>query len=58
MKYNGLDIYDISLGENDIGIKATSLVTVPAINSGFLHFNEDKLQFTFDNEKKMKRIMN
>ena len=37
MKYNGLDVYDITLGKDDIGIKATSLVTLPAMESQFLH---------------------
>lgn len=56
MKYNGLDVYDITLGKEDIGIKATSLVTLPAMESQFLHFNEDKPQFIFASEEKRELI--
>ena len=56
MKYNGLDVYDITLGKDDIGIKATSLVTLPAMESQFLHFNEDKPQFIFASEEKRELI--
>jgi len=56
MKYNGLDVYDITLQKNDIGIKATSLVTLPAIQSPFLHFNEDKPQFIFSSDEKQELI--
>lgn len=56
MKYNGLDVYDITLGKDDIGIKATSLVTLPAMESNFLHFNEDKPQFIFASEEKRELI--
>ena len=56
MKYNGFDVYDITLQENDLGIKATSLVTIPAIDSPFLHFNEDKPQFIFANEEKQELV--
>ena len=56
MKYNGLDVYDITLVDSDIGIKATSLVTLPAIDSNFLHFNEEKPQFTFASEEKRELI--
>lgn len=52
MKYNGLDVYDITLGKDNIGIKATSLVALPAMESPFLHFNEDKPQFIFTNDEK------
>lgn len=52
MEYNGLKIFDITLVEDDVGIKATSMVTLPAIESGFLHFNKDKPQFIFSNEEK------
>jgi len=56
MKYNGLDVYDITLGVDDIGIKATSLVTLPAMDSQFLHFNEEKPQFIFASEEKRELI--
>tara|TARA_R110000822_G_scaffold91697_3_gene211269 strand:+ start:291 stop:1319 length:1029 start_codon:yes stop_codon:yes gene_type:complete len=56
MKYNGLDVYDITLGKDDIGIRATSLVTLPAMESQFLHFNEDKPQFIFASEEKRELI--
>ena len=56
MKYNGLDVFDITLGKDDIGIRATSLVTLPAMESNFLHFNEDKPQFTFADEEKKELI--
>jgi len=56
MKYNGLDVYDITLQENDIGIKATSLVTLPATESEFLYFNKDKPQFVFSNEEKQELV--
>ena len=52
MKYNGLDVYDITLQKNDIGISATSLVTLPAMESQFLYFNKDKPQFMFSDEEK------
>lgn len=52
MKYNGLDVFDITLQENDIGIGATSLVTLPATRSQFLHFNEETPQFRFVDEEK------
>jgi hypothetical protein len=56
MKYKGLDIYDITLNSEDIGIKATSLVTLPAMESDFLHFNEDNAQFLFADEEKRELI--
>lgn len=56
MKYNGLDIYDIMLGGEDFGIKATSLVTLPAMESQFIHFNEDKPQFIFASEEKRELV--
>lgn len=52
MKYNGLNVFDITLTENDIGIGATSLVTLPAMESQFVHFDEDKPQFIFADEEK------
>jgi len=56
MKYNGLDVFDIILREDDIGVKATSLVTIPAIESQFLYFNKDKPQFLFANDEKSEII--
>jgi hypothetical protein len=56
MKYNGLDVYDIALGENDVGIKATSLVALPAMESQFLHFNKVNPQFIFASEEKRELI--
>lgn len=56
MEFNGLKVFDIALAENDVGIKATSLVDLPAIESGFLHFNKDKPQFIFTNEEKRELI--
>ena len=56
MKYNGLDVYDITLQDIDLGIKATSLVTLPAIESSFLHFNKDKPQFIFSDDEKRELI--
>lgn len=56
MKYNGLDVYDITLQENDIGIGATSLVTLPATQSQFLHFNEETPQFHFADEEKQEVV--
>ena len=56
MKFNGLDVYDITLRDDDIGIKATSLVSVPATDSVFLHFNEDRPQFMFADEEKRELV--
>jgi len=56
MKYNGLDVYDIVLGESSIGISATSLVTLPATESSFLHFGEESPQFKFADEEKRELI--
>jgi len=56
MKYNGLDVYDITLDNLDIGIKATSLVTLPATDSAFLHFNKDKAQFAFSDDEKQELV--
>lgn len=56
MKYNGLDVFDITLGNGDIGIKATSLVTLPAMDSNFLYFNKDKSQFIFASDEKRELI--
>lgn len=56
MKYNGLDVYDITIGDGNVGIGATSLVTLPATESSFLHFNEDKPQFMFANEEKKELV--
>ena len=58
MKYNGLEIYDIILNESDKGIKKTSLVSTPAIDSNFLYFKDDKveennkLQFKLSSDEK------
>ena len=52
MKYNGLDVFDIVLDESNFGIKATSLVTLPAIESNFLYFGKDTAQFKFADEEK------
>ena len=56
MKFNGLEVFDITLTDNDIGISATSLVDLPATESVFLHFNEDKPQFIFSDEEKRELI--
>lgn len=56
MKYNGLDVFDITLAKGDIGISATSLVTLPAMESNFLYFNKDKSQFIFASEEKQELI--
>lgn len=56
MKHNGLDVYDIIIGEGDIGIGATSLVTLPATESSFLHFGKDLPQFKFADEEKQELI--
>ena len=53
MKHNGLDIYDIVFDkENHIGVRATSLVTVPAIDSAFVYYGKENPQFKFVNEEK------
>jgi len=61
VKYNGLPIYDIKLGKHNVGIKATSLVSVPATDSNFLHFQKEtvedddeaiKVDFVFASEEK------
>jgi len=56
MKFNGLEIFDITVNEDDIGVMKTSLVDLPAIESNFLHFNEDNPQFNFINEEKREII--
>lgn len=56
MKYNGLDIFDIVLRDGDYGIGATSLVTLPATESNFLHFGKDDVQFKFADEEKRELI--
>ena len=54
---NGLPIYEIALGDSDIGIYATSIVDAPAIKSNFLKFNEDKPQFKFVDEEEKREIV-
>jgi len=56
MKYNGLDVYDITINDGDIGIGATSLVSLPAMQSSFLHFNEESPQFMFADEEKRELV--
>jgi len=52
MKYQGLDVYDITMADADFGVTRTSLVTLPAIESNFLYFGKDNPQFKFANEEK------
>ena len=55
MKFNGYPIYNIKIGEGSVGIKATSLVSVPAIDSNFLKFSadtEEKIDFVFGSDEK------
>ena len=56
MKYNGLDVFDIKVSKNDIGISATSLVELPATQSSFLHFGKESPQFKFVDEEKRELI--
>ena len=56
MNFKDYPIYSIVLGEGSVGIKATSLVSVPAIDSNFLKFSEDnfteKVDFVFSDDEK------
>lgn len=56
MKYNGLDVFDIMISKNDIGISATSLVELPATESSFLHFGKESPQFKFADEEKRELV--
>lgn len=52
MKYKGFDVFDVTVGDGDFGIKRTSLVALPAMESAFLYFGKDNAQFKFADEEK------
>lgn len=55
MEFNGLPLYDISIDEynQDDGIKIMSIVDMPAVEKDFLKFSKQKINFSYDDEKRI-----
>lgn len=57
MLYNGLPLYRATIGDDDMGMVAISLVDFPATECDFLKFNADKEPIKFRVEDEEKRIV-
>lgn len=55
MEYNGLPLYDISIDidSDEDGVKIMSIVDLPAVEKDFLKFSKEKINFSFDDDKRI-----